>query len=233
MTDIRDFSQWASDEGTDRVKIDSIASEYGKTAYLCKVVAVSEVKKEGRIMTTVDIEPLVTQLSTDNKPVPHDTIYNVVCKDFAAGDVAIIIKPKIDDVGIALICHDDISGVKRGLGSKSPPVSTRHNSHSDSVYLGAVMKTEPTTYIIVEPDTITVHSQNVIVEADNVTVQSKDVLFESDNVKITGDLLVMGDIESKGTVKAAVDMVIGIFRFLTHTHGGVYPGPSKTTPPTP
>jgi hypothetical protein len=219
MTDIRDFSQWASDEGTDRVKIDSIAREHGKTAYLCKVVAVSEVKKEGRIMTTVDIEPLVTQLSTDSKPIPHDIIYNVVCKDFSAGDVAIIIKPKLDDVGIALICHDDISGVKRGLGSKSPPISLRHNSHSDSVYLGAVMKKEPKTYIIIEDD--------------KVTVRSKSVLFESESVKITGNLLVMGDIESKGTVKAAVDMVIGIFRFLTHGHGGVMSGSSKTTPPVP
>ena len=43
MTDIRDFSQWASDEGIERVKIDSIAREHGKTAFLCKVVAVSQV----------------------------------------------------------------------------------------------------------------------------------------------------------------------------------------------
>lgn len=215
MTDIRDFSTWASDEGADRVKIDSIAREHGKTAFLCKVVAVSEVKKEGRIMTTVDIEPLVQQLSTDNKPIPHDTIYNVVCKDFSAGEVAIIIKPKIDDVGIALICHDDISGVKRGLGSKSPPISMRHNSHSDSVYLGSVMKKEPKTYIVVEDDKVTVHSKNV--------------LFEAESVKITGDLTVdkkttlTGDVATKAGITNK-----GINIGSTHKHSGVQSGTGIT-----
>lgn len=219
MTDIKDLSGYAGEESIDRLKIDAVAREHGKTAYLCKVVGVSEVKKEGRIMTTVDIEPLVTQLSTDGKPIPHDTIYNVLCADFSAGKLAIIIKPKIDDVGLALICHDDISGVKRSMGNKSPPISMRHNSLSDSVYLGAAMKEQPETYLVIEDDKVTVHS--------------KDVLIEADNVKMTGNLLVLGDIESRGTIKAAVDMVIAALRFLTHKHGGVMGGNSTTLPPVP
>ena len=72
--------------------------------------------------------------------------------------------------------------------------------------------------------TITIYDNSVIItKATTIT----------GNVTINGNLTVNGNITSTGTIRAAVDMIIGIYNFLTHHHGGVMSGPSTTLPPTP
>jgi hypothetical protein len=208
-------SELVTEQGREREKIKSVASDFGKTAYPCEVLAVTTRTENGRVAVYVDIAPQIHQLSHDDKPIEHATIYNVPALELAGGKCAIILKPQVGDVGVALICHADISGFKNSSGRKSPPVSNRHNSYSDSIYLGCLYRKEASTFMVVEDDKITITGKIVNINADTVKV--------SKNIEIGGSMTVAKNISSMGMV-TNMGKNIG----ATHTHIGVMPGNGVT-----
>lgn len=208
-----DFNKIVSKQGRLEEKVKHIAKPFSQTAYPCKVVAVHESAN----CITVDVEPLIQQLTNENQPIDTAIVYGLLVQHIQHGTCAIIIKPKIGDVGTAKICHKDISGFKKAGGKKAPPLHTQSNSYSNAIFeIGSTFAETPVTYITVENDKVTIHS--------------KDAVFECDTVTIKKDLIVKGESNLQGDVKTDADITNqgkSINRY--HAHGGVQTGGGSTS----
>lgn len=136
------------------------------TTTLVEVVAVEA--------DTVDVKPLVKQVDGAGNGIDHGIIHGLPIHAIRAGACVIRVKPRVGDIGAALFCHSDISGVKANKAA-SVPGSGRRYDWSDGLYLGGFLpKTEATSIIEIDAD-------------DNVSITAPAVKIEvSDAVDITG-----------------------------------------------
>lgn len=136
------------------------------TTTLVEVVAVEA--------DTVDVKPLVKQVDGAGNGIDHGIIHGLPIHAIRAGACVIRIKPRVGDIGAALFCHSDISGVKANKAA-SVPGSGRRYDWSDGLYLGGFLpKTEATSIIEIDAD-------------DNVSISAPVVkVAVSDAVEITG-----------------------------------------------
>ena len=132
-----------------------------RTALPVRVVSVTNSGSAAPI-GRVDIQPLVGQLDGRGKHVDHGTIYNVPYLRIQGGQNAIIIDPAVGDIGIAVFCDRDISGVKRGRRT-APPASSRKHDMSDAIYLHSVLSAAPSQYI-------RFHAGGIEINAPSVTI---------------------------------------------------------------
>ena len=138
------------------------------TTTLVEVVAV-----EG---DTVDVQPLVKQVDGAGTGIDHGVIHGLPWHAIRAGNAVIRITPRVGDIGAALFCHSDISGVKANKAA-SVPGSGRRYDWSDGLYIGGFLpKTAPTTIIEIDAD-------------DNVSIAAPKVMVAvTDAVEITGPI---------------------------------------------
>ena len=171
-----------------------------RTALPVRVVSVTNSGSAAPI-GRVDIQPLVGQLDGRGKHVDHGTIYNVPYLRIQGGQNAIIIDPAVGDIGIAVFCDRDISGVKRGRRT-APPASSRKHDMSDAIYLHSVLSAAPSQYIAFQNGGIVIKSPNAItIDAPNVAIAGGGLTHNGVNIG------------------------------STHVHGGIAPGPSTTSTP--
>lgn len=196
----------------------------------CTLVKVLKVTNAGGLEPVgfVDILPLVHQLDGYGNAVPHGTIYHIPYVRIQGGTDAIILDPKVGDIGIALFAQHDISSVKANKGPANPG-SFRRFDHSDGLYLGGVLNGTPEQYVrfseegihIVSPHAVTIEAPSVTVNADEVTVTAPDVTINADN----------GVTIDSPTVTCSGDVIASGVSLVHHTHGGVESGPSSTGEP--
>lgn len=115
------------------------------------LVQVKTVNVASRISAagTVDVVPMVNQITGAGAAVPHTTIYGLPFIRIQGGANALICDPQVGDVGVALFCDKDISSVKAN-GATSNPGSMRRFSYSDGIYIGGWGRTAPTHAIILD-----------------------------------------------------------------------------------
>lgn len=150
---------------------------------------------------TVDVQPLVHQIDGNGTGVPHGTIHALPWFALRAGASAVIAKPKVGDIGVAVFCHSDTSTAKK---TKAPanPGTRRRFDWADGLYLGGFLGPTPTQFITLDDDTgIAIHA-----------AEGKPVTIIADTVVITGDVTV------SGTLTAATDVIGGGKSLKTHTH---------------
>ena len=94
----------------------------------------------------VDVQPLVNQLTGDGTKMPHAEVYNLPYFRLQGGTDAIIIDPKVGDIGIAVFADRDISSVKANKAQANPG-SGRRNDMADGLYIGGVLNGTPEQYI--------------------------------------------------------------------------------------
>ena len=94
----------------------------------------------------VDVQPLVNQLAGDGTQVPHAEVYGMPYFRLQGGADAIILDPKVGDVGIAVFADRDISSVKANKAQANPG-SGRRNDMADGLYFGGVLNGTPTQFI--------------------------------------------------------------------------------------
>lgn len=95
---------------------------------------------------TVDVQPLVNQMSGGRLSTPHDTVYKMLYQRDQGGGGAIILDPVANDIGVAVFCDRDISGVKSARGPANPG-SFRTFNFADGIYLGGVLNGIPAQYL--------------------------------------------------------------------------------------
>jgi hypothetical protein len=124
--------------------IDQIVNKI-QTVTLVKVVAVSN---NGGVepVGTVDVMPLVHQLTGDRKTIEHGVIHNIPYFRLQGGTDAIILDPKVGDIGMCGFCSRDISSVKKNKKASAPP-SLRKYDWSDGLYFGGFLNGTPEQYI--------------------------------------------------------------------------------------
>jgi hypothetical protein len=190
-----------SDFSTLAFVINSLLGEIS-TATLVQVIGVTQAGTLDPV-GFVDILPLVNQWDGNNVSVPHGTLYNCAYFRLQGGTDAIIMDPKIGDIGIAVFADHDISTVQITKKQANPGSHSRF-SMADGLYIGGVLNGVPTQYIQYNAAGITLYSPT-------------KVFITAPDVAITGDTVFTGKVTANGK---RIDE--------SHTHTGVQTGTDNT-----
>lgn len=94
----------------------------------------------------VDVINLVQQLDGSNNGIPNVPMYKLPYFRLQGGANAVIIDPKVGDIGLASFAMRDISKVKEEK-TEGPPPSRREYDVSDGLYIGGFLNGAPSQYI--------------------------------------------------------------------------------------
>lgn len=95
---------------------------------------------------TVDVQPMVNQMTGDRVAVPHGTIYGVPFFRLQGGPSAVIVDPAVGDIGLCAFASRDISTVK-STKAVANPGSQRVYDWADGLYVGGYLNRAPTQYL--------------------------------------------------------------------------------------
>lgn len=167
----------------------------------------------------VDIKPLVNQITGNGEIVEHGVIYNVPYLRIQGGGNAVIIDPKVGDIGLASFCDRDISTVK-SIKGKAAPNSRRRHDMSDAVYLATILSGTPTQYVQFNDSGITIHSPaTVSISCETATITANS------SCSVTAPAISLG--ASGQTLSSLVTSAMSSL-FNDHTH--LAPGGTTGTP---
>lgn len=172
------------------------------------IVKVVKVTNAGGVSPVgfVDVIPQVAQVDGAGNTTPHGTIHHLPYLRVQGGTDAVILDPKIGDLGIAVFANRDLSAVKN-TKKASPPGSRRRFDYSDGMYLGGLLNGTPVQYVRFHADGLE--------------------LVSPTEVKITAPSIVLtGNVTSTGTFQNNTKNISS-----THIHGGVQSGGSTTSVP--
>lgn len=153
-----------------------------RTATLVQVKAVTN---DGDLSPVgfIDAQPLVKQIDGIGIATPHGTIFNLPYFRLQGGTNAIILDPKVGDIGIAIIADRDISAVKT-TKAEANPGSFRRFDLADGIYLGGVLNGTPEQYIGFTDDGIKLADKN-----GNVIQMKPGSIAIKGNVTVTGSVI--------------------------------------------
>lgn len=179
----------------------------------------------------VDVQPLVQQLTVAGQPVSQGTITNLPYFRLQGGTNAIIIDPKVGDIGLACFASRDVSGVKN-VKKESPPGSRRQYSLNDGFYIGGFLNATPVQYIQFDTSGIKVYSPT------KLTFEAPEILIDSPVIKVTGNFEQTGTKGQHSTFSGNIATVGGDISADTvslkeHVHSDVSTGSSNTGKPVP
>jgi hypothetical protein len=158
------------------------------TATLVRVEAVTN---DGGVspVGAVDVTPLVAQVDGFGVAQEHGTIYGCPYMRLQGGPNAVILDPKVGDIGIAVFASRDISSVIANKGPANPG-SRRTHSMADGLYIGGALNGTPEQYVQFSDAGITLSSPSAI------TLQAPAVTIDASAVVIATDTLVVNATES-------------------------------------
>lgn len=173
---------------------------------IMKLVKVTKVTGGGATLGaagTVDVELLVNQIDSAGNAVASGTVYGLPYFRLQGGKNAVIMEPKVDDIGFVICADRDISAVKSSK-KKSTPGSFRKFSVSDGVYIGGILNGTPEQAVIFGDDFIKVVDKtgNVVeMKSTGIELTPSGVL----PVKVNGNLVVTGNLLLGGNIRANPD----------------------------
>lgn len=171
----------------------------------------------------VDIKQLVPTIDGSNNVYDTGIIKKVPYFRLQGGANAIVINPKVGDIGLAGFCERDISMVKRNR-KLSPPNTRRQYSINDAVYWGGFLNGTPSQYIQFKGDEIVIKANS------KVTINSPESEFTG-SLKVNGTTEMVGAVTTQSTINAIGNITSNGLTFNTHRHGGVQSGSSDTGNP--
>lgn len=215
-----------------------------------KLVQVVAVTNAGDLSPVgfVDVQPLVNQLDGFDNAVDHGVIHNLPYSRLQGGTDAVILDPKVGDIGMAGFCDRDISSVKASKAQANPG-SKRKFDMADGLYIGGFLNGTPQQYVrffsggmeLVSPTMVRIAAPLVQVDAStSFTVNSPQSGF-SGTVIVQGLLSWLAGMTGS-TVSGVAAAITGIINFFgsvtsngkaidsTHTHHENGAG-SNTNPP--
>ncbi|MBI1213615.1 MAG: hypothetical protein GC190_19325 [Alphaproteobacteria bacterium] len=169
----------------------------------------------------VNVKPMVNLVDGAGNSSEHGIVYNLPYTRLQGGDSAVIIDPKVGDIGWAC-CADRDGSVVKSTRAPGNPGSQRRYSLSDAVYLGGILNAAPMQYVFFTEAGIEIRDRNdnaIVMGATGITING--VLFDA-----------AGNISGAGTVDAAGEGTFDGHTVGAHTHGGIQPGSGSTDPPT-
>lgn len=185
------------------------------------LVLVKAVREEGAGFA-VDVQPMVAQVDGAGNAVPHGVIHAMPVWRVQGGNSAVIVKPSVGDVGVAVFASTDISGVKRS-GAPTTPGSARRFDWADGIYLGGLLMAAPTQFLRMDEKGVTITAADglpVTINAPGGLVVNAPTSSFSADVAVTGDMTTGPGSTFNGK------------SFDSHTHSGVTTGSGNSGPPT-
>lgn len=114
----------------------------------------------------VDVQPQVNQVDGYGNATPHGVVHNLPYFRLQGGTDAIIMDPKVGDLGVALFADRDVSSFKATKGISNPG-SMRSHDMADGFYFGGFLNGAPVQCVRFAADGIHLSSPNpVVVETD-------------------------------------------------------------------
>lgn len=167
----------------------------------------------------VNVQPMVNQLDGYGDSVPHGVIFNVPYMRIQGGANAVIIDPKVGDIGIACFASHDISAVKANRDISNPG-SLRRFDMADAIYIGGILNGTPVNYVMISDDEITLkHSTKVIIDAPAGEINTPEGLVIVGPVSQSGgDVTIADDLDVYGEATVALDVTIDGVSFNNHVH---------------
>jgi phage baseplate assembly protein gpV len=168
---------------------------------------------------TVDVQPLVNQLSGNSTATAYAPLYKLPYFRLQGGASAVILDPVPGDIGMAGFCSRDISAVKK-TKAQANPGSLRKYDFADGLYFGGMLNGTPTQYLAFAAGGITIMTPNAVtITATGGITLNGMAIDSSANVTGPGTLLFAGNVSGGGKSLDA------------HVHSGVQSGGSDTGPP--
>lgn len=206
------------------------SGEYNAIMFMCQqVVAKMDTAKlvvvkavtgggENAPAGTVDVQPLVSQIDGNGYGTAHGIVPGIPWIRLGAGTNAVIMDPKVGDIGYVTAMDRDISKVK---STKAPalPGTRRKFNIADGVYIGAVLAAAPTCYLMFSADG---HVKVVDVDGNVVETSSTGIAITPKSgqpVTINGNLVVTGNLELQGGIQSQTG---GTYTGDIHTTGSVF-----------
>lgn len=203
-----------------QVTPESYASEYQMLTFLIKqmiaktatamMVKVISCTNSGGLSAagTVNVQPMVNQMTGDQTPVSHGVLYSLPYLRIQGGTNGIIIDPQTNDIGLAVFCSRDISNVKV-TKSIANPGSARQYDWADGVYICGWPDVVPQSYVQFESN-----GAINIFSTSGITLTAPTINLNGATISGSGNIT-----DGAGTV------------LHTHVHTGVMIGSSDTGPP--
>lgn len=187
--------------------INSLIGRVG-TVTICRVVKV----KGGGVNPVgfVDIVPMVLQVDGAGNVFDNATIFNVPYMRYQGGNNAVIIDPKVGDIGICLVASRDISKVKR-TKKPAPPDTKRQYDMADSLYIGGILNGAPSQYIHFLESGIN------IVATGEINIKGSKVTLDAP-VETTSTIIAAGDITDNTVGGNTETMASMRDTYNSHTH---------------
>lgn len=181
------------------------------TLMLGEVMAITQEASSTAAVGFLSVRPMVFMVDGSNNNYARATINNVPFFRLQAGGNAVILNPKVGDIGLIAYCERDISMVKRNK-KQAAPNSRRQFNINDAVYLGGMLNGAPTQYVQFTDNKIIVRATN-------------EIILDAPQVTATGKFTASGIIES------LTDVIAKAISLFSHKHGGVQTGGSNTGEP--
>jgi hypothetical protein len=129
------------------------------------LVQVTKVSTTGQVapVGTVSVSPLVKMQDALGNVHPHSEMHNLPYFRMQGGaDKAVILDPKVGDIGVAVFADRDIStavknnsgwdGTKKVSDAQAPPGSFRQHDMADGMFFGCFLGGKPKSYIQFKDD---------------------------------------------------------------------------------
>lgn len=154
---------------------------------------------EGGVAGWVSATPLITERDNYGKMIKPVSIPKLPFFRYRASTAAVILNPRVGDVGLAVFCHRDISPIAPGVNAPHNAGSYRTFDYSDGIYLGGLFgDAPPKTTIVVDPDgeLVEVNCKKMVVNAPNITLNGEVQVTK--NVNVNQNVKATGDVTGKG-----------------------------------
>lgn len=182
---------------------------------------------------TVDVQPLVNQLDGRGNAIAHGVVNDLPYVRAQGGLNAIVMDPKIGDIGIAVFCDRDSSSAQASRDVANPG-SARRSDMADGIYIGGLLNAVPNQYVMFTDAGIKIVSPSLIdMEAPEIDLVAPVVKINaSTSVTMTTPIFTLnGDMHSTGTITGDTDVIGGGKSLKSHKHTGVASGGSVSGPP--
>lgn len=112
------------------------------------IVRVEKITNTGDVSAvgTMDVTPLVNMLDGRGVAYKHGTIKSIIYSRLQGGKNAVILDPKVGDLGVAVFADRDTSSVRKNK-KQSNPGSGRRFDMADGIWVMTVLGDAPTSYI--------------------------------------------------------------------------------------
>lgn len=186
------------------------------------LVKVTKVTTQGQVgpVGFVDVVPLVKMTDSQGRVQNHGTVHSISYFRYQGGaGKAVILDPKVGDIGVAVFADRDISVVKK-TKKESQPGSFRQHSMADGLFFGCFLGDTPTCYIRFTDDDKIILSPDggtsvMTLEAGKTTIKAAEIVLDGD-VKLGGPGATR-PLSAEGTVTS--DGAIDTSNFLTKVWG--------------